>query len=70
VASTDTHIDPLAIAGLRRALGDPGAQPPLSIAAGLSALGTPSDQARDLIMPLLTHPSALVRDTAARPVSG
>jgi Domain of unknown function (DUF4365)/HEAT repeats len=65
VASTDTRIDPLAIAGLQGALADPGAQTPLAIAAGLPALGTPSDQARDLITPLLAHPSARVRETAA-----
>jgi hypothetical protein len=58
----------MAIAGLQRALTDPGAQMPLAIAAGLPRLGTPSDQARELITPLLDHPSALVRETAARAV--
>lgn len=70
VASTDTGNDALAIAGLRRALGDPGAQTPLAIAAGLPALGTPSAQACELIAPLLRHPSAHVRASAARSVSG
>jgi hypothetical protein len=70
VASADTATDPLAIAGLQRALTDPGAQMPLAIADGLPALGTPRDQARELITPLLDHPSALVRGTAARSVSG
>jgi hypothetical protein len=70
VASTDTGTDPLAIAGLQRALTDPGAQTPLAIAAGLPALGTPSDQARELIRSLLDHSSALVRETAARAVHG
>jgi HEAT repeats len=70
VASTDTSTDPLAIAGLQRALTDPGAQIPLAITAGLPFLGTPSDQARELIRPLLDHPSALVRETAARSVHG
>jgi hypothetical protein len=70
VASVDTGTDPLAIAGLQRALADPGAQTPLAIAAGLPVLGTPSDQARHLITPLLDHPSALVRETTARAVQG
>jgi hypothetical protein len=70
VASTDTATDPLALASLQQALTDPGAQMPLAIADGLPALGTPSDQARELITPLLDHPSALVRGTSARSVSG
>ena len=70
VASADHATDPLAIAGLQRALTDPGAQMPLAIADGLPVLGTPRDQARELITPLLDHPSALVRGTAARSVSG
>jgi hypothetical protein len=70
VASADTGNDPLAIAGLQQALTDPGVQMPLAIADGLPALGTPSDQARKLIAPLLDHRSALVRGTAARSVSG
>jgi HEAT repeats len=70
VGSMDTGTDPLATAGLQRALTDPGARTPLAIADGLPALGTPSDQARELIRPLLDHPSALVRETAARAVHG
>jgi len=70
VGSMDTGSDPLATAGLQRALTDPGARTPLAIGDGLPALGTPSDQARELIRPLLDHPSALVRETAARAVHG
>lgn len=77
VASAETGTDPLAITGLQRALADPGARTPLAIAAGLPALGTPSDQARELITPLLGHPSARVAElpptssmTSARPGQG
>jgi HEAT repeats len=62
VASRGTDVDPLAVAGLRRALADPGARTPLAIADGVAAAEMPSDQARELIAPLLDHPSALVRE--------
>jgi hypothetical protein len=65
VASSDTGIDPLAIAGLQRALADPGALVPLAIAAIVDAAETPSDAARELIAPLHGHPSALVRQATA-----
>jgi hypothetical protein len=70
VADADTGADPLATAGLQRALADPGARTALAVAAGLSALGAPSDQACGLIAPLLGHASARVRETAARAVGG
>jgi hypothetical protein len=70
VASPDTGIDPLAIAGLQRALADPGALVSLAIAAVVDAAETPSDQARELITPLLGHPSALVREAAASALQG
>jgi hypothetical protein len=70
VANPDTGADPVAIAGLQRALADPGARTPLAIAAAVPALGAPSDQAAELIVPLLGHPSALVRKAAARTVHG
>jgi len=65
VASPDTGIDPLAIAGLQRALADPGGLVPLAIADGVAATKTPGDQACELITPLLGHPSARVREAAA-----
>jgi hypothetical protein len=65
VASPDTGIDPLAVGGLQRALADPGARTPLAIADGVATAETPSDQACDLIAPLLGHPSAFVREAAA-----
>jgi hypothetical protein len=65
VASPDTDTDLLAVAGLQRALTDPGARTPLAIAYGITAAGTPSDEARELIAPLLEHPSALVREATA-----
>jgi hypothetical protein len=70
VASPDTGIDPLAIAGLQRALADPGALVSLAIAAVVDAAEAPSDQARELITPLLGHPSALVREAAASALQG
>jgi Domain of unknown function (DUF4365) len=70
VASPDTGIDPLAIAGLQRALADPGARVSLAIANGVAATETPSDEARELIAPLRGHPSARVRESAARAVRG
>jgi hypothetical protein len=70
VASSDTGIDPLAIAGLQRALADPGALVSLAIAAVVDAAETPSDQARELITPLLGHPSALVREATASALQG
>jgi hypothetical protein len=65
VAGPDTGIDPLAIAGLQRALADPGALVPLAIAGGVAAAETPSDKACELIAPLLGHPSARVREATA-----
>jgi hypothetical protein len=65
VASPDTNTDLLAVAGLQRALTDPGARTPLAIAYGITAAGAPSDEARELIAPLLEHPSALVREAIA-----
>jgi hypothetical protein len=65
VARPDTGADPLAIAGLQRALADPGARVPLAIADGVASIETPSDRVSDLIAPLLGHPSALVREAAA-----
>jgi Domain of unknown function (DUF4365) len=70
VANPDTGIDPLAIAGLQRALADPGALVSLAIAAVVDAAEAPSDQARELITPLLGHPSALVREAAASALQG
>jgi len=70
VASSDTGMDPLAIAGLQQALADPGALVSLAIAAVVDAAETPSDQARELITPLLGHPSALVREAAASALQG
>jgi hypothetical protein len=70
VASSDAGIDPLAIAGLQQALADPGALVSLAIAAVVDAAETPSDQARELITPLLGHPSALVREAAASALQG
>jgi len=69
-ASPDTSIDPLAIAGSQRALADPGALVSLAIAEGVAAVGTPSDQARDVIAPLLGHPSARVREATAGTLQG
>lgn len=65
VASPDTDTDLLAVAGLQRALTDPGARTPLAIAHGIAAAGTPSDETRELIAPLLEHPSALIREATA-----
>jgi hypothetical protein len=70
VASSDPGIDPLAIGGLQRALADPGALVSLAIAEGVAAAETPSDDARDLTASLLGHPSARVREAAARAVHG
>jgi HEAT repeat protein len=70
VAGSNTGIDPLAIAGLQRALADPGALVSLAIAGGVAAAETPSDEARELIAPLLGHPSACVRESAAHAVHG
>lgn len=70
VASSDTGIDPLAIAGLQRALANPGALVSLAIAAVVDAAEAPSDQACELITPLLDHPSALVREAAAGALQG
>jgi hypothetical protein len=70
VARPDAESDPLAIAGLQRALADPGALVPLAIAHGFATAEMPSDQARELIAPLLSHPSGAVRDTAAGSTSG
>ena len=70
VARPDPGIDPLAIAGLQRALADPGALVSLAIAAGVVGTETPSDEAREFIAPLLDHPSARVREAAARAVLG
>ena len=70
VASPDIGIDPLAIAGLQQGLADPGALVSLAIADGVAATETPSDEARELIAPLLGHPSALVRESAARTLHG
>jgi hypothetical protein len=65
VASPDTGIDRLAIAGLQRALADPGALVSLAIAGGVAAAETPSEEAREFIAPLLGHPSARVREATA-----
>jgi hypothetical protein len=65
VASPDTDTDLLAVAGLQRALTDPGARTPLAIAYGITAAETPSDEVRELIAPLRDHPSALVREVTA-----
>jgi hypothetical protein len=70
VASPDVRIDPLATAGLQRALADPGARVSLAIAESVAATETPSDQAREFIAPLLDHPSARVRESAAHAVHG
>ncbi len=70
VASPDTGIDPLAIAGLRRALADPGALVSLAIADGIAAAETPSDEARELVAPLLGHLSARVREATASALHG
>jgi HEAT repeat protein len=70
VASSDTGIDPLAVAGLQRALADPGALVPLAIAAVVDAAETPSDEARELVAALLGHPSALVRQATANALQG
>jgi HEAT repeat protein len=65
VASPDIDTDLLAVAGLQRALTDPGARTPLAIAYGITTAETPSDEARELIAPLRDHPSALVREATA-----
>jgi hypothetical protein len=70
VASPDTGVDQLAVAGLQRALADPGTLVSLAIAGGVAAAETPSDQARELIAPLLGHPSARVREAADRALHG
>jgi hypothetical protein len=70
VASPDSESDLLAIAGLQRALTDPGARTPLAIAYGVGVAGTPSDEARELIAPLLDHPSALVREATVSALHG
>jgi hypothetical protein len=64
VASPDAGTDPLAVAGLRRALADPGARVPLAIASGIVSAQAPTDQARELGRSLLHHPSARVREAA------
>jgi hypothetical protein len=64
VASPDIGTDPLAVAGLRRALVDPGAQMPLAIASGIASVQVPTDQAREIVRTLLHHPSARVREAA------
>jgi hypothetical protein len=70
VASPDTGIDPLAIAGLQRALADPGALVSLAIADGVAAAEAPSDEARELVAPLLGHLSARVREATASALHG
>jgi hypothetical protein len=70
VASRDIASDLLAVAGLERALTDPGARTPLAIAYGVAAAETPSDEARELIAPLLDHSSALVRKATASALNG
>lgn len=70
VASPDPSIDPLAVAGLQRALADPGALVSLAIADGVAAAEAPSDEARELVAPLLGHPSARVRQATASALHG
>jgi HEAT repeat protein len=70
VASRDIGSDLLAVAGLERALTDPGARTPLAIAYGVAAAEMPSDEARELIAPLLDHSSALVRKATASALNG
>ncbi len=69
VASPDTETDTLAVAGLRRALADPGALIPLAIAGGIATVQKPTDQVCELVVPLCSHPSARVRETV-RATSG
>jgi hypothetical protein len=47
-----------AVAGLRWALADPGALMPLAMADGITTIRAATDQAGELVMPLLSHPSA------------
>jgi hypothetical protein len=70
VASPDLGIDPLATAGLQRALADPGALVSLATADGVAAAEAPSDEARELVAPLLGHPSARVREATASALHG
>jgi hypothetical protein len=70
VASPDPGIDPLATAGLQRALADPGALVCLATADGVAAAEAPSDEARELVAPLLGHPSARVREATASALHG
>jgi hypothetical protein len=64
VASPDAGTDTLAVSGLRRALADPGALVPLTIAHGIATVQAPTEQARELAGSLLRHPSARVREAA------
>jgi HEAT repeat protein len=63
VASPEGDTDTLAVSGLRRALADPGALMPLAIASGIATVRA-TDQAGELVRPLLRHPSARVREAA------
>jgi len=69
VASPEMAPDPLARVALRRALAGPGALTPLAIAAGVATVQAPAETMRELVLPLLSHPSARVR-AAARATSG
>ena len=62
VASPEGDTDTLAVTGLRRALADPGALMPLAIASGIATVRAATDQAGELVRPLLRHPSARVRE--------
>jgi hypothetical protein len=64
VASPSGDTDPWAVAGLRRALADPGALVPLAIASGTASVQAPTNQARELVASLRHHPSAHVREAA------
>ena len=64
VASPEGDTDTLAVTGLRRALADPGALMPLAIASGIATVRAATDQAGELVRPLLRHPSARVREAA------
>jgi HEAT repeat protein len=65
LSRSDFGGEPLLLAGVRRALDDPGALVPLAVANGLVSEDETSPFAREFVELLRGHPSARVRLTVA-----